>query len=761
MYQPPSQNSLNQPNGKILTMPVSPIPPIPIPTQPQEEWNIRRFLGVVQRRALIILSIAAIGSSYSIWSALNQTDSYEGKFQILVEPVNAQNNLSNITSEAGGSANRSSNLDYDTQIAVLRSPELLAEVVSELQAEYPGVNYGTVAGPLNVTRIRTTKILEVRYRGDDPAWIQAVLEQLSETYLQYSLNERQTYLRQGIQFVNAQIPQLQERVDSLQEQLQTFRQNNRFIDPDAQANKIATQGTTLDEQQAEVDQELARARSYLTTLQQDSGALSTLNQSPNYQQLLSQVQEIETEIAFERTRFREDNINIQVLRRKQENLFPLLREEAARVLDASLADAVTQIQTLEIQRQAILEAQAQLQQQVQELPVLAREYTNLQRELQLATESLTRFLATRQNLQVDAAQQEIPWQIIQEVSQPSPLPSTTNRDLMVGILGSLALGIGAAFLLEKFDNTFHTADELKEKVPIPILGVLPYDSQLAATVIDEDRRGGTRRKRKRNAVRNMTRGMMRSASRASQSMNFLALPIDEYDSNSRFMEALRVLNANFQMLSSADRPLRSIVISSATAGDGKSTVALHWAKAAVAMGQRVLVVDADLRRPQIHAQLNMNNDYGLSNLIVKNMDSRSVIRRVKPGEELYVMTSGRIPPDPASLLSAHRTRLLMEKANERFDLIIYDTPPLLGLADASLLARHADGLVLIVGLDKTDRTMLQKVLDDLKSFQVPILGIIANGQRGYNSPVREYALPSASDMGDDRDTATEDGFQRT
>jgi succinoglycan biosynthesis transport protein ExoP len=761
MYQPPSHNSTSQPNGKILPMPVAPIPPIPIPTQPQEEWNLRRFLGVLRRRALVIISIAALGSSYTIWSALNLTDSYEGRFQLLVEPVNAQNNLTNITSEVGGSASRRAGLDYDTQIAVLRSPELIAEVVSELQPTYPGIGFGTIAGPLNVSRVRSTKILEVRYRGNDPAFVRAVLEQLSETYLQYSLNERQTYLRQGIQFVDAQIPRLQEQVDSLQEQLQTFRQSNRFIDPDSQANKIATQGTTLDQQQAEVEQELARARSFLETLQQDSGALASLNESPNYQQLLSQVQQIETEIAFERTRFREDNINIQVLRQKQENLFPLLRAEAARVLDASLADAVTQIQALEVQRQAIIDAQAGLQQQVEALPALAREYTNLQRELQLATESLTRFLATRQTLQVDAAQQEIPWQIIQEVSQPSQLPNTTNRDLMVGVLGSLALGIAAAFLLEKFDNTFHTADELKEKVPVPILGVLPYDSQLAATVIDEDARGGVRRKRKRNPMRRMTRGMFRSASKASQSMNFLALPMDEYDSYSRFMEALRVLNANFQMLSSADRPLRSIVISSAMAGDGKSTVALHWAQAAVAMGQRVLLVDADLRRPQIHAQLNMNNDYGLSNLIVKNMDSRSVIRRVKPGEELYVMTSGRIPPDPASLLSAYRTRLLMEKASERFDLIIYDTPPLLGLADASLLARHADGLVLIVGLDKTDRTMLQKVLDNLKSFQVPVLGLIANGQRGYDSPVREYALPpDSTDSGNGAELPAQEGFQQ-
>ncbi|WP_416672215.1 GumC family protein [Egbenema bharatensis] len=721
-------------------MPIASMPPMPVPmsTPPSEEWDVRRFLGVLQRRALIVISLAAIGISYSIWSALNQETLYQGGFQILVEPVNAENDLTNLTS--GGAASQSG-LDYDTQISVLKSPELLGEVVTELQPVYPNISYASIINDLSVMRIRETKILDVRYQGEDPAQIQAILEQLSQAYLQYSLNERQTYLRQGIQFVDNQLPALQEQVDSLQDQLQTFRQSNGFIDPDSQTTRISSQGSTLDQQQAEVEQKLSQARSYLETLQRDDGALATLSQSPTYQQLLSQIQQIETKIAIERTRFREGNVNIQVLRRQQDNLMPLLLREASRVLDASVADAVTQIQTLEIQRQAILEAQTQLQQQVQTLPVLIREYANLQRELQIATESLTRFLATRQNLQVEAAQREIPWQVIQEVSQPAPLPNTSNRDLMVGILGSLALGVGAAFLLEKLDSTFHTADELREKMRLPILGVLPYDSQLAAAVYEENGQGSVRRKRRKGTFRRTTRRMMRSMAKASRSMNFLSLPIDDYDSHSLFMEALRVLNANFQMLSSADRPLRSIVISSAMAGDGKSTVALHWARAAVAMGQRVLVVDADLRRPQIHAQLNLNNDYGLSNLIVKNMDSRSVIRRVKPGEELYVMTSGRIPPDPASLLSAHRTRLLIEKASERFDLIIYDTPPLLGLADASLLARHADGLVLVVGLDKTDRSVLQKVLDDLKSFQVPVLGVIANGQRGYHSSARDYAAP--------------------
>lgn len=722
-------------------MQVLPPQPFPAPTKQEDGFDMRRFLGVVQRRALVIIGIAAFGIPFSVTSALNETTTYESGFQLLVEPVNAENALSSLTTE--GSSPQRSSLDYATQIAVLKSPELLAEVVEELQTSYPDMNYGTIAGPLSVNRVGETKILQIGYQGDDPAKVQAILDQLSETYLQYSLNERQTYLRQGIQFVDEQLPVLQDKVDSLQDELQAFRQTNRFIDPDQQAERVSSQEATLDQQRADVEQALSAARSTLSTLQQDDGALAALNQSQGYQQLLSQVRQIESEIAVERTRFRAGNINIQVLERKKANIIDLLEQEAARALDASLAETVTQIQTLEIQQQEISAAQARVQQQFQALPVLSREYANLQRELEIATSSLTRFLETRQELQVQAAQQEIPWQVIQEPAQPYPLPNDTNRGLMMGILGSFALGIGAALLLEKLDNTFHSADDLRDKLQLPILGVLPFDVQLAASGGDENSEGRQRRRQRKKSFARMARQVLRSTRKWSKSKRFLplSLALDDYESHSRFMEALRVLHANFQMLSSADRPLRSIVVSSAMPGDGKSTVALQWAKAAVAMGQSVLLVDADLRLPQIHAQLNFPNESGLSNLIVENIDFDSVIQQVQPGEELYVITAGRTPPDPASLLSSQRTRQLIEKANNLFDLVIYDTPPLLGLADASLLARHADGLVLVVGLDKTDCSVLQKVLNDLKSFQTPVLGLIANGQKGYDSSVREYALP--------------------
>jgi capsular exopolysaccharide synthesis family protein len=737
---------------------VSPVPSVPQTQTPpwlnkqEEEFNLRQYLEIAQRRAIVITGVAIAALAFSIWSALNQKPTYMGNFQLLVEPVNGKNELSQLTND--NQSSKPSELDYDTQIQVLTSPELLQKPIQKLQASYPDLSYGSVIGGLKVVRLKETKIIEVDYQSADPGKTYAVLEQLSKAYLEYSLNEQQTYLRQGIQFVNKQIPPLQKQVNDLQDKLQDFRQKYGFIEPDTETANLTSQATALDQQLTTIQQSIVRARSDLNILNQENGALTVLSNSANYQNIVNQIQQVDSQIAIESTRFRPGNLNIQVLEEKKANLLPLLRQEASRVLDAKQAEALTQIQSLEIQAQAIAQAKTKLQQQIIQLPVLTREYTNLQSELQLATESLKRFLETRQSLQVEAAQQELPWQLIKEPSQPYAAPLNVSRSLLLGVIGSLVAGFAAALLLEKLDTTYHTAEALAKDVHLPILGIIPFDEQLAVTP------GVTakRKKRRRKSLIRMVRSFIKSLSKLSQKgLSALAIS-DTYDSASDLMEAMRVLNTNLQMLSqSSDRPIRSLIISSAMPGDGKSTVAFNWAKTAVAMGQRVLLVDADLRRPQIHAQLNLNNDQGLSDLLSGQLNPMNVIQRVAPDEKLYVLPAGQLHPDPASLLSSQRARQLLEKTHQLFDLVIYDTPPLVGLADTNLLARYANGLVLVVGLGKTDRTILKKAIDDLKAFKIPTLGLIANGQRGYTSPLKEYnALPDPSSIQAEQETTSEE-----
>jgi capsular exopolysaccharide synthesis family protein len=208
-----------------------------------------------------------------------------------------------------------------------------------------------------------------------------------------------------------------------------------------------------------------------------------------------------------------------------------------------------------------------------------------------------------------------------------------------------------------------------------------------------------------------------------------------YYNSSPFLESFRSLYTNIRFLSS-DTPIRSLVISSCLPMEGKSTVSVNLARSAAAMGQRVLLVDADLRHPILHSRLGLPNLRGLSNIITSEIDPHEVIHAVE--DHFYMLTSGQVPPDPIKLLSSRKMQHLIEQFQTEYDLVIYDTPPSLGLADGSLLAKRSDGILLVVALGKTGRSELNQVLDNLKMSYVSVLGIIANGVKGFASGVDYY-----------------------
>jgi succinoglycan biosynthesis transport protein ExoP len=205
---------------------------------------------------------------------------------------------------------------------------------------------------------------------------------------------------------------------------------------------------------------------------------------------------------------------------------------------------------------------------------------------------------------------------------------------------------------------------------------------------------------------------------------------------SPFLEAFRSLYTNIRLLNS-DSQIRSLVISSSVPGDGKSTISVYLAQAAAALGQRVLLVDTDLRLPQIHNRLGLINTYGLSNVISSDLDVERVIQQSPIEETLFVLTAGQVPPDPTKLLSSQRMQNLMEKFQENYDLVIYDTPPLQGLADTRLIASKADGVVIVVKLGQTKSSDLSKALETLKLSPVAVLGMIANGSTDYSGNLHD------------------------
>jgi polysaccharide biosynthesis transport protein len=692
-------------------------------TEENNDWNLRQFLGLLQRRAIIITGVVTVAMAGITYSTLNQESVYQGNFQILVEPVNDDNDIGKLNL---GESNlvRSSGLDYESQIQVLKSPELLQPVIKKLQESYSDITYESLLEDLIIRRFGTAKVIEVSYKSNDTEKIKLVLNTISQFYLNYSLDKRQTKLRQGVQFVEKQLPDIQNRVAQLQKEMQIFRQRYNFIDPQSQSETISQQIQSLTQQRLTVNQQLAAARANYLSLQGDAGQLTAINNTLIYQQLITQQRQLDTQISGELARFNPDNPVIQTLQEKRENLLPLIEEEATRALNIKLAEATILIRKIQVDNQQLAQAEQQLQNKLEQLPVLSRQYTDIQRNLQLANESLNRFLANREKLQIEVAQTELPWELIQAPNQPEyPISPNIPRSLLLGFLASSLLGIGAAVLMEEMDNTYHTIESIKDKMRLPILGTLPFDKTLVHNYLNSINK-------EHNQDIQHDRNQLPSLSRRESSST-------RYYGQGAFWECLQVLYSNIQLLNS-DRPINSLIISSATPGDGKSTVASNLAKIATAMGKRVLLVDADLRRPQIHTLSGLNNLWGLSNLISSNMNVEQVIQEMPAMKNLSVITSGPIPPDPARLLSSDRMRQLMDYFHQNFDLVIYDAPPMLGLVDARLIAPHTDGVMLIVRMNKTDKSALLQVQDSLKTYPINVLGLVVNADKSNATTYNSY-----------------------
>ncbi|MFM7406327.1 MAG: GumC family protein [Cuspidothrix sp.] len=690
--------------------------------------DVRQILEILKRRSLFIAGISVAVNGAVTYSTLKQEPIYQGNFQILVEPVNEDTSLGKVSLLDSNIAKPS--LDYETQIQVLKSPELLHSVIKNLQKSYPDINYNSLIQDLTIRRFGATKVIEVSYKSHDKTKIKVVLDTISKFYLNYSLDKRQTKLRQGVQFTDKQLPEIQNRVTNLQKEMQIFRQTYNFIDPENQSATISQQIQALTQQRLTINQQLATAKANYLNLQRKEEQLAIINNAPSYQELISQQRQLDAQISGELARFQPDNPIIQTLREKRDNLLPIIQNEAKRVLTIKIAEATMLLQRIEVESQQLAQSEQQMQKKLEQLPVLSRQYTEIQRNLQLANESLNRFLANREQLQIEVAQTELPWELIQAPTQPeSPISPNTPRSLMLGLIASSLIGIGAALLLEKIDHTYQTVESIKEKIKLPLLATLPFDKNLShhpgkpiinslneQEIVSEDTPEG------------IGRFMNMFSSKSSE---------QRYYGQGAFWESLQVLYGNIQLLNT-DRPIRSLIMSSAMSGDGKSTVAFNFAQIAASMGKKVLLVDADLRCSQVHKLAELNNMWGLSNLISANLDMDQVVQKIPKFQDLFVITAGPIPPDPARLLSSDKMKRLMESFHDNFDLVIYDVPPILGLVDVRLLAPYTDGLVLVVRVAKTDKSALDQVQDNLKIAPINLLGLVINGDKTHSSTYNYY-----------------------
>ena len=714
------------------------------PTEPDENSgqtiDLAWVFAVVRRRALVMGSVAfaliVLSGLWLVWNKRQTVLEYQGSFKLLVEPVTAEGQLrdqfllsQNQNLDIQRVQIEKSLLDYETQIRVLQSPQILMPVIQQLQVQYPKIDYSSLKNSLSISRItyekddkeEGTKILEVRYHDQNSNKIEFVLEELAQAYLNYSLQERQKSIQQGLKFIKAQLPDLQQQVDTLQGQLQNLRQQYNLVNPNVADQALTGHLRAIQTERLDTEIQLAETRALYQTLQKqltEADATAILSQEAiAYGSLIDELQKVEAEIASESPLFRADSPPMEILRERQQNLRLLLNQESQNILE----NLIGQIEGLEERYNTIVNTENQINQKLEQLPIVARQTADLERKLEVATDNLKEFLKKREALRLDAAQQEIPWQLINPPQLSStesgtliPVESTSiKRPFAVAVVLSVLLGIGVGFLVEVLHTVFHTPDEIKGATRLPILGVIPFTKKLKKLPQKSQQLAIVAQVAELTSTQKPHRWSHNGDGAYSYS-------------TSPFIEAFRSLYTNIRLLSSK-RAIQSLAISSAIPGDGKTTVAVYLAKTAAAIGQRVLLVDTDLRRPQLHTRLDLPNTQGLSDIIAAEVNLQDAIQKSPLEENFFVLTAGQSLSDPIRLLSSDKMQYLMDQVSAQFDLVIYDTPPLLGLGDGNLLAAKADGTILVVGIEKTDRSLVIKAFDGLKIARASVLGIVANG----------------------------------
>lgn len=308
------------------------------------------------------------------------------------------------------------------------------------------------------------------------------------------------------------------------------------------------------------------------------------------------------------------------------------------------------------------------------------------------------------------------------VIEPAKVPARPARpnkrlNTIIGFLMGNVMGVGLAFFREYLDTTIKTVEELKNNFQLTVLGLIPtigeYKAPGALAIMYK--RFFDKSKKDADISKNEIQDELNFKVHRLASADQLKAPI---------AEAYRTLRTNLQF-AQLDKPLKTLLITSSIRGEGKTTTCVNLGIILAQTGKKILVVDTDLRRPRIHRAFNTERDVGLTNLLMGESTFEDVVIHTDV-PNLDILPSGPLPPNPAELVATERMKTLIKYMASKYDTILFDSPPLVAVTDAALLATEVDGLLLVVEAGALPRELLKQGLDRLINVQANIIGSILN-----------------------------------
>jgi polysaccharide biosynthesis transport protein len=563
-----------------------------------------------------------------------------------------------------------------------------------------------IGGGLSIEPVRNSKLVKITFIDRSRALSADVANAVAEAYEQFNTDTRFSTTKQAGEFLTKQVARLQADIATQERTLQQYASNKEILSLSSGSQDISEKALSdINTKYVESKGRLAVAQARYDAVSRGSAeSLPEVLTSALILELKKQHAEIERRHNQMAERFKPDWPPLQQLQQELDGAKTRLALETESI--ARQVRSVAQADYAKIQTEVgNLERQVDSQKgEVQRVGRDAIEYASIKAEIETKRKMLNDLLARQNETETTSGLKDTRATNIRVVDRAEtprgPFKPNKSMNLALSVIFGLGLGGAVAFLFNYLDNTVKSEQDIQRFAQVPALGFVPLYQPLRA--VD---------------------GAKVPVEGSSQYEADLAC---HGDARSSFAEAFKSLRTAF-LLASPERPPRHVVVTSCEPLDGKSTVATNLAIALTQIGRRVVMIDADLRRPRLHKVLGLSNDSGLSSVLSGNAEVSDVLQdTVVPN--LVAMTSGPVPPNPSELLASPALNALMKSLEELgpFDHVFFDSPPLLQMADAVLLADRMEATIVVAREGRTVNAALASGVKRLRQSRARILGAVLN-----------------------------------
>jgi polysaccharide biosynthesis transport protein len=735
-------NPLVHKNGQI-TPQIPAVLPLEIPfgaNQYQSLGNesvLREYIRILLKRRWVVIASVAVVFSLATIRTLRSPRIYEAVGSVAI--AKTQPMLFNFQDSPTSYDAYADLDDLDTEARILQSDLLALQVIRELGLdklpEFGGspstapnslesttdelqpnsarisAVLGAFKGRLTVDLVPNTRIIEIRFRSTDPQLAPRVVNTLMSTYVEQNFKTKYANTMQASDWLTKQLDDLRIRVEISQEKLVKYQKEHQIIGTDEKQNIITSKLDELNREltQAESDR-IAKQATYQLVQSQDQDtataavmsaeneASGTQGGSSLFENLRQQEADLKIKVAQLSTQFGPAYPQVAQLNNQLHEVEAQIHRETKKIWGKVRDDYMAALDRENMLR-AALEKQKQ---EANELNQSAIQYSLLKRDVDTNRTLYDSLLEKLKEAGVSAGLKSTNFRTVDVARVPTvPIEPNVRRNLVAGFGLGLMGGIVLALLLEGLDNTVRTPEQAHAVSALPPLGTIPLGS----------------RNGKEIALKN--RFLVAAGAKDGVEVITQAHP------QSQMAEAYRAMRTSL-LLSSLGAPPKVILVTSALPQEGKTTTSINCAIVLAQKGSRVLLVDADLRRPGIHKALGMGLRSGLSNVLTGNASLQQAITRSALVPTLFVLPAGTPPPNPAELLSSTHMRELIAQLREQYDHIVIDTPPTLSVTDAVILSTCADSVVLVIRSGQTAKHALRRARDILLQVNAHVSGVLMN-----------------------------------